>query len=107
MVSNNLYFIEYFIMILIYIRTIIGIRDDGVCENNEGNNSGECSGALNNDMKELSIDGMEWVVKCLKAFFMLWFVLALMNCIFIMIHLTNLRLFLYTFDRDIIREEEV
>ena len=39
-----------------------------MCENNEGNNSGECSGALNNDMKELSIDGMEWVVKCLKAF---------------------------------------
>jgi len=55
-----------------------------VCENNEGNNSGECSGALNNVMKELSIGGMEWVVKCLKAFFMLWFVLALMNCIFVL-----------------------
>ena len=46
--------------------------------------SGECSGALNNDMKELSIDGMEWVVKCLKAFFMLWFVLALMNYILVL-----------------------
>ena len=68
MVSITLYIIDYFYTDK-NILLILGIRDDGMDDNNQGNESGECTGATNNSMQELLIDGMEWMVKCIKAIF--------------------------------------